>query len=154
MARRFVPTKVHALVDYLTAPALLGAPDVLHMDARGASIPARVVGAAAGVHGPLTNYELGVKRLVPMRLHLALDLGGGALLAAAPFVTGAYRKGVRNWVPDALFGAAEIGLALTTKTAPPKRERKLGRIARSAFRPVTTAVAAVGIAAAVTATRR
>ena len=124
MNLRIVPTKTHAAVDMATGPALIAAPTLLRMNGNtGATIPPRVVGSLATAYSLLTDYELGLKRVVPMRAHLALDALGGVALAATPFLTGASKKGLRHWLPHALIGANEVALALTTKERPPRARR-------------------------------
>jgi hypothetical protein len=57
------------------------------------------------------------------------------MLAAAPWALGTAKRGKRHWMPHAIVGAMEIGLALTTKTEPGDRKkpdyraRKLLRLA-------------------------
>lgn len=124
MNLRIVPTKAHAAVDMATGPALIAAPTLLRMNGNtGATIPPRVVGSLATAYSLLTDYELGLKRVVPMRAHLALDALGGVALAATPFLTGASKKGYRHWLPHALIGANEVFLALTTKERPQRARR-------------------------------
>jgi hypothetical protein len=124
MNLRMIPTKAHGAVDMAKGPALIAAPTLLRMNGNtGATLPPRVVGSLATVYSLLTDYEFGLKRVVPMRAHLALDAAGGLALAAAPFLTGAHRKGLRHWLPHALIGANELVLALTTKQRPPRAAR-------------------------------
>jgi hypothetical protein len=124
MKLRVIPTKVHGAVDMATGPVLIAAPTLLRMNGnKGATIPPRAVGAAALANALLTDYEFGLKRLLPMRTHLALDAVGGITLAATPFLTRASKKGVRHWLPHAVLGANEVFLALTTKQGPPRARR-------------------------------
>jgi hypothetical protein len=124
MDLRVIPTKAHGAVDMATGPALIAAPTLLRMNGNtGATIPPRIVGAAATVYALLTDYEFGLKRVLPMRAHLALDAVAGIALAATPFLTGASKKGVRHWLPHAIIGANEVVLALTTKDRPPRAPR-------------------------------
>ena len=124
MNLRRVPTKVHGVVDLTTGPALIAAPTLLRMNGNtGATIPPRVVGSAATLYSLLTDYEFGLKRVLPMRTHLALDAVAGLALAATPHITGASKQGARHWLPHALFGANELVLALTTKSHPPRARR-------------------------------
>jgi hypothetical protein len=133
---RVVPTKAHAAVDHVVGPTLFLAPELFGLkDGKRESLVPRVTGATAGLYSNLTDYELAVKRVLPMRAHLALDAMSGVLLGAAPWVLGTARRGKRHWLPHALVGALEIGLALTTKTEPGDRRkpdyraRKLLRLA-------------------------
>jgi hypothetical protein len=73
------------------------------------------------------DYELSLKNLIPMKVHLALDAMSGAALAAVPLATGARRRGLRNWLPHTLIGALEIGMALTTQTR--RSSPRFGRLA-------------------------
>jgi len=152
MQVRVVPTKVHGAIDYATVPALAVAPKVLHLNGtRSSSLIPRAIATAGSVVAPLTDYELGVKRLIPMRAHLAVDALSGLALAGGPWASGSARQGTRHWLPHALIGAGEIALALTTKTEAPSRAR-----ATLPWKPAAAAAAAAaGIAAvAVIAVRK
>ena len=153
MKLRVIPTKVHGAVDMATGPALIAAPTLLRMNGnKGATIPPRAVGAAALVNALLTDYEFGLKRLLPMRTHLALDAVGGITLAATPFLTRASKKGVRHWLPHAVLGANEVFLALTTKQRPPRAQRLRAWAPRGALS--AAGVAALAGAAIVTKRKR
>src|SRR3954451_1345018 len=130
MRIRFIPTSVHSAVDHLVGPALIAAPPVLGLDRSSPEgIVPRVNGIAAAVYSNLTDYELSVKNVIPMKLHLALDAMSGATLASVPLATGARKRGVRHWLPHTLLGGFEIGMALLTKTeAPRSRTRRLARV--------------------------
>jgi len=153
MNLRVIPTKVHGAVDMATGPALIAAPTLLRMNGnKGATIPPRAVGAAAIVNALLTDYEFGLKRLLPMRTHLALDAVGGVTLAATPFLTRASKQGVRHWLPHAVLGANEVFLALTTKQRPPRAQRLRAWAPRGALS--AAGVAALAGAAFVTKRKR
>ena len=138
---RVIPTKVHGTIDYVSAPALIAAPDLLRLDgARASALAPRLAGASAAVYSALTDYELGLRRVIPVRVHLLLDALAGTALVLGPWVFGSARRGSRHWLPHALAGGAEIGLALTTKTEP----RRTGlRRALWALREAAPAVAAL-----------
>ena len=112
---RFVPTRVHGVVDYRSAGVLIGAPILFgstKKDARTWLPVALGIGTIA--YSALTDYELGVVRVIPMPVHLALDAANGALLAASPWLFG-FAEEVAT--PHAVFGLFEIGASLITKTA-------------------------------------
>ena len=150
MKVRVIPTKVHGQLDYITAPGLVAAPELLRLDgARGATIPPRVNGVAAAIYSALTDYEVGVRRVIPMPVHLALDAANGVALAVAPWLSGAARRGPRHWLPHAVVGATELVLAATTRTQPP-RTTGLRRVWTATTRAVPKPVAlgaGVGLAA-------
>lgn len=130
MRLRVIPTSVHSAVDHVVGPALIAAPTVLGLDRSSPEgIVPRVNGIAASVYSNLTDYELSVKNVIPMKLHLALDAMSGATLASVPFLTGAHKRGTRHWLPHAAIGAFEIAMALFTESKAPKsRSRRLGRV--------------------------
>jgi hypothetical protein len=61
-----------------------------------AALVPRAAGAAALSYSLFTDFELGVRRVLPLRAHFALDAAGAALLAAAPWVLGFAAKGGRS----------------------------------------------------------
>jgi hypothetical protein len=131
MKLRFIPTSVHGTIDHVVGPALVAAPTVLGLKRTSPEgIAARGIGSVQALYSNLTDYEMSMKNVVPMRLHLALDAVGGATLALLPQLTGARQKGKKHWLPHLAVGAFEVGLALLTKTEPPKT--KAGRAAHLA----------------------
>ncbi|HZR95563.1 MAG TPA: hypothetical protein VFA56_07700 [Gaiellaceae bacterium] len=134
MNLRVIPTSVHGAVDHVVGPALIAAPELLRLSKTSPEgVVPRVNGIAAALCSNLTDYELSLKNVIPMRLHLALDAVAGATLAAVPLVTGARKRGTRHWLPHTLVGAFEIAMALTTeKEAPRSRSQRLGRVLRLA----------------------
>src|SRR3954447_20477127 len=134
MRMRFIPTNVHSAVDHVVGPALIAAPTLLGLEKTSPEgLVPRVNGIAAALYSNLTDYELSLKNVIPMKLHLALDAMSGAALAAVPLATGARKRGARHWAPHVALGAFEIGMAMLTKTEPPKsRTRRLARVLRLA----------------------
>ena len=115
MRMRFISTKTHGVLDYLTAGTLLALPRALGWSP---SVTKLLTGAAAGTiaYSRLTRYELGVVRVLPMTGHLTLDALSGALICAAP----ALLRDEDAAVSAALvgIGAFELGAALATEPAP------------------------------------
>ncbi len=113
--RKPIPTKVHGVLDYMTAAFLHTLPRVM-----GWSRPVtRLLDAAGGgatAYSLMTDYELGAVKVLPMKAHLALDaLSGGALVGAA-LVMDDEDDDVRATL--AAIGAWEIAAALLTRTTP------------------------------------
>jgi hypothetical protein len=113
---RVIPTRVHGMLDYLVGIVLIVAPWVLGFADGGPEqwVPV-ILGAGAIAYSLVTDYELGIARLIPMSVHLGLDLLSGILLAASPWLFG-FADDI--WWPHVLFGLIEIGAALMTRTAP------------------------------------
>ncbi len=127
---RFVPTRLHGLIDLTTPPVLLAVPALLKLDRSSlAALAPRIAGVSALGYSLVTDYETAPRRMLPMPVHLALDAMSGAALAAAPWLSGDARRGTRYWLPHAAAGASEIALALVTRTVADDRRRGLrGRL--------------------------
>ena len=125
MSVRFIPTRVHGAVDHGLAVVLLAAPEIFRLrDDSPEGLIARVVGGMETLYANITDYEMSLKNVVPMPVHLALDGLNGAALALIPQFTGARKRGITHWVPHLGIGVFEIGMALFTKTQPPRRSKK------------------------------
>ncbi|REK06070.1 MAG: hypothetical protein DWQ37_22780 [Planctomycetota bacterium] len=90
MDPRFVTKSMHAYLDYPVAISLMVVPFVLHL---GSSNPlalwlAVATGAAAFVLTVFTNHGLGVFRVLPYSVHLAVDFAVGVLFLLAPVALG------------------------------------------------------------------
>ena len=119
MSLRIVPTSVHGAIDYVTGGALLAAPSLLGLkDQPRSALVLRSAGGGALAYSLITDYELGLLRLLPMPTHLAMDAASGILVAASPWLLGFANRGPRYWLPHVLVGAMEVLAATSTKTEP------------------------------------
>ena len=111
---RFVTRTIHAYLDYPVALALVALPFLFGL---GASHPmalyvSPVVGVAAFLLTVFTDHHLGLVRILPYRVHLAVDLSVGMLFLALPFAFGfAGIDAVYYWVN----GAAVVSVILLSK---------------------------------------
>lgn len=109
---RFVPTRIHALVDYGVGVVLLALPFVLGVS--GAQRWALVaLGLAAITYSLLTDYELGALRVLSVPAHLALDVLFGVAMLTSPWLFGFSNAPL--W-PHYLFGLTSLVLAAITHT--------------------------------------
>jgi hypothetical protein len=107
---------VHGILDYVWSVLLAATPWLLGYARGGAETWAPAAFAAgAAVYSLLTNYELGIFRVLSMRVHLVLDVVGGALLAASPWLLGFGDRGPARTVHLG-FGLFSILAGLTTET--------------------------------------
>jgi len=87
---RFISPRIHGILDYAVAAALIAVP--LALDFAASSVLAAVLAVTAGVgltvYSLLTDYSAGVRDLIPWRVHLTLDAVASVVLLAAPFVFG------------------------------------------------------------------
>lgn len=116
---RVIPTRIHAVLDYVVGLVLIFAPMVLGFaDGGPAQFVPQMLGVAAIGLALVTDYELGLLRLIPMQVHLALDFASGLLLLASPWLFGF--AGLVAW-PHVLFGLLEVGVVLLSSTTPTAR---------------------------------
>ncbi|MGI9475500.1 MAG: SPW repeat domain-containing protein [Hyphomicrobiaceae bacterium] len=97
MFPRFVTRTIHAYLDYPVALGLIALPFLLSL---GSSHPlalwlAVATGVAAFVLTLLTDHELGVWRVIPYPMHVAVDLLVGLTFLASPLVLGF--EGIDAW---------------------------------------------------------
>jgi len=113
---RFLPTRLHGVIDYLWGLALLSTPWLLGFaDVPAATWVAVVFGAGAILYSALTAYELGLLKILPMPMHLILDGIGGVVLAASPWLFG---FADRVYLPHLLFGLFSVVACLVTRLEP------------------------------------
>ena len=118
MSRRPIGTRLHGILDYVTGATLLVVPGLLGLGGTTAGRVLRAAGAGHASYSLLTDYELGVRRLIPMPVHLGLDAAGALGLVAAPWVFGTARKGRRHWLPHVAFGLYELGAVALSDPTP------------------------------------
>ena len=85
---RFITKKIHAYLDYPVAVTLIVLPFVLGL---GNSNPLALqlsvgTGIAAFILTLLTDHQLGVYRIIPYKVHLAIDTLVGIVFVIAPFM--------------------------------------------------------------------
>jgi hypothetical protein len=115
---RPVDATLHGVVDYTAGTSLITAfPKLAGIEGTRAARQIRAAGAIHAGYSTVTDYPLGVVRLLPFRAHLAIDALGALALAATPFVTGQYRKGRSQWIPHVALCLFELAsLAITDPT--------------------------------------
>src|SRR5687767_2787069 len=80
-----ISTGVHGVIDYVTAGTLLTLPGILGLSPR-LTRAMQMIGLKKLIVSMLTQHELGIVKLIPMKTHLALDAVTGATLAALPLL--------------------------------------------------------------------
>ncbi len=113
---RFISTRTHGVLDYVVGALLLVVPYLLGFaDGTAAQWVPQLLGLVAIGGALMTDYELGVMRVIPMPVHLMIDIGSGALLALSPWLFG---FSDRVFWPHLIVGIMEIGAGLMTRTVP------------------------------------
>jgi hypothetical protein len=125
-----ISTRTHGIADYAAGGVLLLAPALLRPRLRRDRLLLRAAGGAMIGTSALTDWEVAVRRVLPVPVHLALDAASGAMMLASPWVLGSRRAGARDWLPPVLAGATELASAALTDREP--EDRKVEGIARPA----------------------
>ena len=116
---RVIPTRVHGILDYLGGIVLILAPNIFGFTENDdATWVARIIGIALIVLALLTRYELGVLKVLPMSLHLWIDVLASIFLAASPFLLGFSGEDANVWVPHVVVGLLYLAISLMTETVP------------------------------------
>jgi hypothetical protein len=110
---RPIDSTLHGATDY-TAGALLTTvfPKLAGIEGTRAATQIRIAGATHASYSTLTDYPLGIVKVIPYKAHLAIDALGAIALAATPFVTGQWKKGRSQWVPHVALCAFELSALL------------------------------------------
>src|SRR5687767_11011067 len=112
-----ISTKVHGIIDYMTAGLLVALPRALGMSR---TVTCLLDASAAGTvaYSLFTRYELGAVKALPMKAHLALDaVQGGALIGAAAFLED---EDAETRATLAALGVFELGVTLLSQTRSPQ----------------------------------
>jgi hypothetical protein len=115
---RPVDATMHGVTDYTVGTTLMTVfPKIAGIEGTRSARQIRTAGAVHAGYATLTDYPLGVVKVIPYKAHLAMDAIGALALAATPFVTGQYKKGPREWVPHVALCLFELAsLAMTDPT--------------------------------------
>ena len=115
---RPVDATLHGVVDYQAGTLLTTVlPKLAGIEGTRAARQIRTAGAFHAGYSTVTDYPLGIVKLLPFKAHLALDAVGAVALAATPFITGQFKEGRRQWLPHVALCLFELAsLAMTDPT--------------------------------------
>lgn len=123
---KLLPAKVHGLADYGSAFALIAV--ALIVGGSGVAVGTGVVlGVGLIVVSLLTDYPLGVIKVIPFVVHSAGDYLGAAALIAAPFVLGFGDSDSGLAAFYVVMGVALVAVSLVTDYGEPAREQSTAR---------------------------
>ncbi|SFG25849.1 hypothetical protein SAMN04488020_101676 [Palleronia marisminoris] len=107
-----IDTRTHGIIDYVTGVLLFVAPYLFGFATGGVEqwLP-QLLGAMTIVMSLITRYELSVAKVIPLKVHLGVDIASGILLAASPWLFGFADL---IWWPHLLVGLMEIAIPLLT----------------------------------------
>ena len=115
---KVISSRVHTYIGALVGVVLIVAPWILQFDdVEPAKWSAIGVGAWVLVNELVTTSPAAVLKIVPMRMHLALDVLTGIFLLATPFLFSFSDEDANIWVPHVVVGVLIAGYALVTDTS-------------------------------------
>jgi hypothetical protein len=110
---RIISRKIHAVMDYIVGILLIAAPWIFGFsDIPAAKWTAIVVGVLLLLMSAVTDYEGGGVKMLPMRIHLIMDVIAGVFLAASPWL---FHFSDDVYLPHLIVGILEIGAGLMTE---------------------------------------
>jgi hypothetical protein len=120
-----VPLFAHGLLEYGAGVLLLAAPFVFAFDSDAATALSIVAGLGVLALAASTASSTGLAKVIPLTIHILLDLGVVAFLVAAPFLFGFSDDGA----PTALFivlGVWHLLLTIATRFKPAREQARSG----------------------------
>ena len=109
---RILSTKLQGVLDYPLAIIIFTSQWIFDFDQRMAKHVTVLVGASLILLNILTNYEMGLLRIITVRLHLTIEFLLGLVLASSPLLFDFYEF---VYLPHLLLGLIVMGLSLITK---------------------------------------
>jgi hypothetical protein len=135
---RVITPEMHGVTDYAAAGLLMLAPQIFGFEEEGGAAVAipRMVGAMILAQSLMTNYKVGVFKVLPFRTHLALDYPTSLFLAASPFLFGFANRKPNAWVPHVVAGLGAFTISMLTMPEEPKPKTIPQRVARTVRKKV------------------
>jgi hypothetical protein len=119
-----IPPFAHGLLEYGAGVLLLAAPFVFAFDTDAATAASIVAGLAVLALAASTASSTGLAKVIPLGIHVLLDLAVVAFLVAAPFLFGFSEDGA----PTAFFivlGVWHLLLTIATRFRPAREPAEL-----------------------------
>ena len=113
---KFIPRFFHGVLDYLTSLVLMIAPNVFGFAEAGGPavwVP-RIVGLMILLQAMITEYELGLIKMIPINMHLMTDYVAAAFLVFAPWLFG-FGQHVTPTITLVVAGGLVGGVTLLTE---------------------------------------
>jgi hypothetical protein len=106
---RPIDSTLHGVTDYTVGTLLMTVlPKLAGVEGTESATQMRITGAAHAAYSTLTDYPLGIVKVIPYKVHLAIDALGAVAVGTLPFITGQYRKGPKHFVPHLALAAFEL----------------------------------------------
>lgn len=108
-----ISIRTHALLDYMVGILLVIAPWLLGFSAHtGATLTALLTGLAIIVYSLMTDYRYAVANILPLKVHLILDISAGLFLVISPLL---FRFSEYVFWPHVTIGLLALLVVLFTR---------------------------------------
>jgi ACR3 family arsenite efflux pump ArsB len=115
---KFLSPRTHTIIGFIVGLALLLAPNIFGFnDVGGAAttIP-RILGIIVLLSELMVKGSFSGMGIVPMNMHLAMDVILGTFLAISPWLFGFSDQGTNAWLPHLIVGLLIVGYVPMTRT--------------------------------------
>ena len=115
---KFISNKMHTIIGLVVGVLLLIAPYLFGFsdNAPAAMVP-WIIGLFIILNELITTSPIALVKLVPMKIHVMVDVLTGLVLAVSPWLFGFADATPNAWVPHVIVGILVVGYALMTDTA-------------------------------------
>ena len=119
---KFLSTRTHTIIGLIVGAAFIVAPWLFGFaDEGGAAVMIPIfVGVFILLSELTTTSPISAIKLVPMRIHIMMDVLTGLFLLASPWLFGFNDLEANAWVPHVIVGVMIVGYALVTRTSDEK----------------------------------
>lgn len=113
-----ITSRVHTIIGLIVGVALLLAPMLFGFSEEGGAAVAvpMYVGIFILLSELTTTSPISPLKLIPMRIHIILDVLTGLFLLASPWLFGFADLELNAWLPHVIVGILTAGYALLTRT--------------------------------------
>lgn len=113
---RVIPSRVHTIIGLVVGVALIVAPWLFGFSDIGAAKWSAIIVGIIGILSELTSTSpVSPIKLVPMPVHLGMDVVLGIVLALTPWLFGFADEKLNAWLPHVIVGILIIVYALMTR---------------------------------------
>lgn len=115
---RFISPRVHTIVGFVVGIVLILAPNIFGFSDTGgaAAMVPRIIGLIIVLSELTVKGSFSTIGMIPMKLHLGMDVVLGAFLALSPWLFSFSDEGANATLPHVIVGVMIVGYALITKT--------------------------------------
>jgi len=121
---KIIPRFYHGVLDYLSGVLLLLAPNLFGFAEMGGTatwVP-RIIGMMILLQAVMTDYELGLMKVIPIAMHLMADYVIGIFMLLSPFLFGFYDDSRTATILMIVMGVVAVGTAAMTQPRGRPRE--------------------------------